>query len=488
MENFSENKNNNLENKGWDAMRILLDNELPEAAATPLFVDEKKKENKRRFLIFFLLFLGLICTGLGYYFYAQNSILNKPISTNENNKTIAIKNDNIESVSKKNFTKNDENTEGPLSEFKNDILLEKSNIKSNKKTDNSIKYDNGLIKNSTLQNLDNQVVTSKLNIKSNIEAENKSSLKIDSNSIKKGGTIERNYTVCIDEKKTINDTSLNKISSILNQEKNTIIEENKTQNEGITKLISITDLIEILTPKLIYFDDKIEFKKDYFILEKINKLNSKNWSYGLILGLNTEGPLNTLGGVGGVFLEKNLSAKWSINTGLNYRFLSKNVANIEYLQTAADVSNKATTSTFDPLVKVNKAYLQNLSYLELPIQINHHFNRKLSVFSGAKIGYLVSQNISATQTDNAIFVSTSSVYGNKDANRIIDPYNYTSNDLGLQKWDIGWIGGVNYRLNQRFSMQLRYDLGITNIYQTGVVGFNNRFLGLNVAYGFKGKR
>lgn len=485
MENFSENKNNNLENKGWDAMRILLDNELPEAAATPLFVDEKKKENKRRFLIFFLLFLGLSGSGLGYYFYAQNSILNKPIFVNENNKKIAqeiINNQpNIEGKSSKNH----QNTEGPLSELKNDILLEKSNIESNKKTDNSIKYDNGLIKNSTLQNPDNQLVTSKVNIESNIENENKNSLKIDSNSIKKGATTERNYTVYIDEKKAKNDTSLNKISPILNQEKNTIIEENKAQNEGINKLISITDLIEILTPKLIYFDDKQELKKDYNILEKTSKKDSKKWSYGLILGLNTEGPLNTLGGVGGVFLEKNLSAKWSINTGLNYRFLSKNVINIEYLQTAADASNKATSSTFDPLVKVNKAYLQNLSYLELPIQINHHFNRKLSVFSGAKIGYLVSQNISATQTDNAIFVSTSSIYGSQNRDQIISKNNYTSSDLGLKKWDIAWVGGVNYRLNQRFSTQLRFDLGLTNIYQPEAVGFYNRFLGLNIMYRFR---
>lgn len=497
MENFNENKNNNLENQGWEAMRFLLDKELPEVAATPLFLDEKKKENKRRFLLFFFLFLGLCSTGLGYYFYAQKRVFIEPKSSFENNKIIVTKTDKIASNNKENFAKNDKNTEGPLLQKKYEIDLEKTLIKSNKATNNSSDYTNIVIKKNNLQNIENQLVTSKLNVELNtnsvITTELKNEYKIEYNALKNDSATIRDYTVYIDKKNTNTDTILNKQNLLFKQEKNNLLEEKETQYEGKNRLITSTDLIDILTPKPIYFEEKKTIKKDDNLFESLTKINSRKWSYGLILGINTEGPLNTMGGVGGIFLEKNLNAKWSVSTGLNYRVLtkdvaSKNVAGVEYFQTAADATSKSTTSQSTSFVKVNSAYLQNLNYVELPIQINHRIGRKLTVFSGLKMGYLVAQYVYTNQMDNALYLSTSSVYGGSLSGRIINAKDYTSNDLGLQKWDIGWLGGVNYRLNQRFSLQLRYDLGLTNIYQTEAVGFYNRFVGINVAYGFNRTR
>jgi hypothetical protein len=484
MDNFNENKNNNLEDKGWEAMRLLLDKEQPEIATPTLLSNEKKKENKRRFFFFLLLFLCLFGTSVGYYFSTSNEIYNTSILINNNDEKINEKTNINNANSEEKFAKISQNTEGPIRENKNEFITTKTNIEKTINTDNSLKYNKNIITETELQNLDNQVVTPKMKHENNVKIENKNELINNFDSIKNDVSSERNYTVNIDKKIPKHDSVLNTISTFLNEEKKGIIDEEITQNEDIKRLVLSTDLIEILTPKRIYFEDKNAEKKDYNQLELTYKINPKKWSYGVILGLNTEGPLNTLGGFGGIFLQRDINPKWSLNTGLNYRVLSKDVINLEYLQTTADAASKAQTTQLDPLVKVNKAYLQNLQYLELPIQINHHFTPKLSVLSGIKIGYLVSQNVRTIQTDNALFVSTSSIFSSQNKDLIINKDNYTSRDLGLRKWDIAWVGGINYRLNHRFSAQLRYDLGLTNIYQTEAVGIYNRFLGLNISYRF----
>ena len=251
------------------------------------------------------------------------------------------------------------------------------------------------------------------------------------------------------------------------------------------KPISSTELIDILQPKSIYFDNKNEINKDYKSLKSINKINLKKWSYGVILGLNTEGFPKMLSSFGGVFLQRELSAKWSVNAGLNYRVLAKDVMNVEYLQSADSSFQKSLTTsiqTGNSLLKVNKAYLKNLHYLEIPIQINHHLSRKASIFSGAKIAYLVSQNVRTNSNDQPIFLT--SQYAALDVNRVINESKYSSSDLGLNKWDLGLLIGVNYNFSKRLSTQARYDFGLTDIYQSSNVAVYNRFVGLNIAYRF----
>ncbi len=489
MENFDNNINNNLEDKAWASMKVLLDKELPEVVAPTLSDIDSKEKKKRRFLFFYLFVLGLIGTGLGYYIYAQNNGLNNGLNNTKND----LKN-NILSINKteKNnslndiiLTKKEENTEGVTSENNKPIQSNKSvNSLNNNKLVNP-KNNTILAENESSQIIDNQLVTLENNIGFNSKnnTQNQSAIELNKPDI----VVEKDTNSNI--KSDINGVNPIQKSIIIIKENYIAIEPKIVEKEEpyITtiKPISSTELIDILQPKSIYFDNKNEINKDYKSLKSINKINLKKWSYGVILGLNTEGFPKMLSSFGGVFLQRELSAKWSVNAGLNYRVLAKDVMNVEYLQSADSSFQKSLTTsiqTGNSLLKVNKAYLKNLHYLEIPIQINHHLSRKASIFSGAKIAYLVSQNVRTNSNDQPIFLT--SQYAALDVNRVINESKYSSSDLGLNKWDLGLLIGVNYNFSKRLSTQARYDFGLTDIYQSSNVAVYNRFVGLNIAYRF----
>jgi hypothetical protein len=493
MDNLDNNINNNLEDKAWASMKVLLDKELPEIDAPTLSDIDSKEKKKRRFLFFYLFILGLIGTGFGYYIYAQNKDFNSNKNDLENNIVSINKIEKNNSSKDIVSTRKEENlplpqagTEGVNSEIKKLIQSNKSvnNFNHNQLFDS--KNNTNLIPNKNLQTIDNQLVIRENDIDFNSKNNTQNKSIIESN--KPNSIVEKDINSNI--KSDISSVNLTQSNKEITKENNTIIEPKIIEKEepytASIKSTSSTDLIDILQPKPIYFDNKNEINKEYKSLKSINKINVKKWSYGLVLGLNTEGSLKMLSAFGGVFLQKEFSAKWSLNTGLNYRVLAKDVANVEYLQSADSSFQKSSTSSIqtsnNSLLKVNKAYLRNLYYLEIPIQINYHLSRKVSFFSGAKIAYLVSQNVRTNGTDQPLFLANQSYGTSQD--RVIAESNYTSNDLGLNKWDLSLLGGINYNFSKHFSTQLRYDFGLTDIYQGNNVAVYNRFIGLNIAYRF----
>jgi Outer membrane protein beta-barrel domain len=506
MDNFDNKINNNLEDKAWASMKVLLDKEMPEMVVPVVLEIDTKEKKKRRFLFIFLFVLGLIGTGLGYLFYVQKSASETDVASiekaKENNSfednNWVKKKEKLSIINAKNEEHKDlsntSNTEELASENK---LIEPTKSLSKTYENRSTKPENStyLSKNKFSQNIDNQLVTKEIitNLNAHINFQNKINFEVKKlfNEVKKSDS-------------TISATGVTKAH--LTQNSNANFKENNTEktvekttepmaeNElkkevkeepYFTKIkpVSSTDLLEILYPKPIYFDIKNISKSDFAFQKSMQKTGAKKWSYGLISGINTEGSANTLGGFGGIFFQRILRAKWSLNTGLNYRVLEIDAPKVEYLQVSLDAASNVLTTTSGGLQKVNLAYLQNLNYLEIPIQINYLFTKKLSFFGGAKVSYMVSQSISSTDNSSLIYVVKSQNYGSS-LERIIADKNYTSDDLGLNKWDAGLLGGVNYHFSKRFSTQLRYDLGLTDIYQGANETVYNRFIGLNVAYRF----
>jgi Outer membrane protein beta-barrel domain len=485
MDNFDNNINNNLEDKAWASMKVLLDKELPEVVAPTLSNVDAKEKKKRRFLFFFLFIFGLIGTGLGYYAYAQNNDINEHKINLENNIASINKTEENSHLIDKNIAKKSENTEGVTSETNKLIQSNKSVNKLNNTNVVNSKNNTNIIQNRKSQTIDNQSVIRENDIDLNSKNNTQNISLIELN--KPNNIEEKDINSNI--KSDINSVNLTQNNREIFKENNIIIEPKIVEKEepyiASIKSNSSMDLIDILQPQPIYFDHKNELNKDYKSLKSINKINLKKWSYGLVLGLNTEGSPKMLSAFGGVFLQRDLSAKWSINTGLNYRVLAKDVANVEYLQTADSSFQKSATAIqtgSNSLLKANKAYLKNLHYLEIPIQINHHLSRKLSFFSGAKIAYLVSQNVRTNSNDQPLFLT--SQYAVLDVNRVIAESSYSSSDLGLNKWDLGLLIGVNYNFSKRLSTQARYDFGLTDNYQGNNAAVYNRFIGLNIAYRF----
>ena len=222
----------------------------------------------------------------------------------------------------------------------------------------------------------------------------------------------------------------------------------------------------------------------------------KKWSYGLLLGLNIEPALsmsaNTIGGVGGVFIQRELSAKWSLSMGLNYRVLVKENENITYLQNADSVQQKSINATTLPttnssITRVNEVYLKYLHYVEIPLQINYRISSKIAFSSGIKASILINQSLSSAISDKALYLLRSGTNPSASLDQFQKSYiaadQASSTVLGLNKFDLGIIGGVSYQWNKHFSTQLRYDFGLNNIYKVNA-NIHNRYLGINGLYRF----
>jgi hypothetical protein len=107
--------------------------------------------------------------------------------------------------------------------------------------------------------------------------------------------------------------------------------------------------------------------------------------------------------------------------------------------------------------KLSANMVLSANYIELPILVKANFkpaNAKIvpSVFLGPEVGYLVSSNLN-----------------------IANLLNYDSRDL-LKKWDLGVVVGAGVKVND-FSFDLRYELGLLNVYNKSgkTVNVNSTF-------------
>ena len=183
---------------------------------------------------------------------------------------------------------------------------------------------------------------------------------------------------------------------------------------------------------------------------------------------------------------KYLRRNWAIYAGLNYRKTMVQVdslsdLNLGYITAGGTSTTTPTVGANSSLIPVKKIILKELNYLELPVGVNYNFNKKWSVLAGIKMAYLMSPNVGISADSTVFFLKNVST---KQANYALDQSNSVA-ALGLQRWDIGTIGGINYSINNKISLSVRYDYGFKNVLNRANWAAYNRFIGFNAVYYFR---
>lgn len=487
-----ENKfDKEIEDLGWEKMQALLDKEKPVIGIVPpQYIDQKSGKNdslRKRWALMALLFLSLAGCGIwSYYFFKIKT---------ENQQAIALNNACVIENNSQNSTLN--NTLEKASDTKKIIAsraqhkAEKENLTkwSNSKNTNlekQNKLENSLDeKQNILQNADNQLIVK--NIAPNLLTQN-----VGSN--KEITTILNENKEPFIDKKLTNESNVviaeNTAVKTQNNEKK-FVEKNALENsDKIGERLTFEALNPLVYEPLIDTVSSISERLSPIINlnEKALKILQK-WQFGLTLGAHTEGVKPLDGYQMGLVLRKNLTQKWALSMGLNYRnSSSKSRGNASFL--AADKANNSVsvstpTSSFN-LSKVVEVRLKDMQYLELPVIFDHLVSNRLSVFGGLKMSYLLSKNWVKIDTTNAnLYVITYGNQSNKVYSSSLSLSDKSSSNFVNNSLDFAILSGINYRISRHFDASVRYDFGLKNILNRNNAAVYNRYLGLNLNYYFR---
>ena len=446
-----------IEDLGWEKMQTLLDKEKPTVGVVPpQYIDQKLAKNgssRKRWALAALLFLSLAGCGIwSYYFFKIKTVNDQAI---ELNNTCANENN------EQNLTQNRLNTderdtrhEAPPQGVKDDLSRQLNSQNSNLSEPNKLE--------NLIENKENK----------GILTENKDEI------INEKLTNEPNV---IDAENMVDNTRNNE---------DKFVEINASDNvDKIGERLPFEVLNLLILEPIIDTVSSINQKANLIInlKENTSKMLQK-WQFGLTLGIHTEGVKLLDGYQMGLVLRRNLTQKWVFSTGLNYRKTStKSRQNASFLTAdKANASSSVTTpySGFD-LSKVVEVRLNDLKYLELPVMFNHLVNRRLSVFGGVKMSYLLSKNWINIDTSNAnLYVITYRNQSNKISNSSSKAYDVLSSNSVNNAIDFAVLGGIHYRISRHFDASVRYDFGLKNILKQNNAAVYNRYLGMNVNYYF----
>ncbi len=143
----------------------------------------------------------------------------------------------------------------------------------------------------------------------------------------------------------------------------------------------------------------------------------------------------------GVYLQNSLNEKASITGELQLNFLGTKVYLEELGERVED-------------------YNENLTEITLPITYNYNITPSFSMHAGGYLGFI----ISGKETDN--------IYD--------ETYDISTNTM-----DYGLIGGLSYRVTEKFGLQARYNFGVADIENKQDSKWMNRFLQVGVFYNIK---
>lgn len=485
-----ENKfDKEIEDLGWEKMQALLDKEKPVVGfIPPQYIDLKSGENssfRKRWALRALLFLSLAGGGIwSYYFFKikpENQpaiVLNNASAVENNGQNLTQNKPPIIASEARQIIANEAHQKGG-----NDDLTKLSNSK-NVNLENQSKP-NIIIEGieNKVQTIDNQLIVKNNN--TNLLTQN-----LDSDKEIKGIITENNGQI-IDEKLTNPSIALNMINT---EDKNQDKEEKFVEKKAIENAEKIGDrqFFEAINPLVleVSIDSVASISERYPIIilkENAHKMLQK-WQFGLTLGIHTEGVQHFDGYQLGLIMGKNLNRKWAFSTGINYRkaaVLSR--ANSSLLAATANKSNigVSTPSASFNLSKVVEVRLKNMQYVELPIVFDRLVNKRVSISSGLKLSYLVSQNWRTIDTTNVhIYVISYGNQSNTSQAYSLNDKSFLSN-LTTNSLDFAVLGGINYRISRHFDASVRYDFGLKNILKKNNASVYNRYLGLNVNYYFK---
>jgi opacity protein-like surface antigen len=392
-----------------------------------------EEKRKRRFIIWWWLAGALLLGGVSYYAYTQKMYENQ---TEKPSRPIAIEQKTLDNQSI--TPKSNKNIATDISVKKQDFTTQNTQVKPSQNT---------ILKQKTIEN---------------------SLLKEERNDIK---------LIVIDDKNNSNNSTT---PPQLESENGKNIAEN-IRNSLITNSVNFADLKPIERTE----EDILNIKPVDFepIISKEDDVKRK-LKIGITAGTHSHQLKKLDGYQFGFAAAYPLSKKWSLSAALGFRQTTAYGDSLNYIQ--AQRENTTGVSSSLNVVPGKTLKISQLHYIELPTELNFNINEKWSVFSGAKVGYLLNEKVTYDSTQ-AVFVvldpsSLSSKYATtQDQSFAGSP---SSKTLSLNKLSIALLGGVRYKVSEKLSFSLRYDYDVRSISKLSNRRFYNRFVGLNGVYYF----
>ncbi len=193
-----------------------------------------------------------------------------------------------------------------------------------------------------------------------------------------------------------------------------------------------------------------------FIFTMLNAINAQELKYGFKFGLTNPRVSGLYGAIGH-------ATKIGINIG---GFVEVAVTDKFSWQPELLFSTQGANTKESGLTDKSKL---NLNYLNIPIMGKYYIQNKLSVEFGPQIGFLVSAN---------------EIYPDMQVDNLYGP-SETIED-SVKKFDFGLNLGGGYDLNEKLSVNLRYNFGLSNIfkdeYDEGITDTKNRVLSMSILY------
>lgn len=143
----------------------------------------------------------------------------------------------------------------------------------------------------------------------------------------------------------------------------------------------------------------------------------------------------------GVYADKTINEKSYINAEAHLSFLGGRL----YLEERGDYVED---------------YTEKLIQINIPVSYNYFVSQKISIHGGAYVGI----TISGKETDNI---------------------SHRTYDIEKNLLDFGFLAGASYKINDKFSAQLRYNFGILDIESKQNTKWMNRFFQMGVSYELK---
>ncbi len=431
-----------LEDKGWNMMQQMLDQELP--------ASKEKEENRRGFLWFWMGgAVVLISAFLWSNWGGENSTPQQPIVEKIEEK--------IASKELPSAAQEEDENEAKIIETSSKSNTNNSSISKPVATENKPKAiktifeSNPIIQNiSTSEPLDNQVVTSTSN----------------------------HSTKVVDEK------------NIREQASATV---SKITPKSI-------DVIPLLATQLSFLEGKnqltdLTLPQTHFAKAKKVKRRKKlkgSWLANASMTSTLGGDINGL--KTGVIYELSLSSKWALSTGLNYRLSRQNNLRLSWGDQhigsgGLDLNNAGVTPTQDTTLPggvssndeyyydANKEALRTTNresyhFVSIPISANYRFAKKWNLTFGVESSYLFNFPTALKRSDERT-LDSSFIQGN-------DPLFGTR--FSLLRLDFAATLGTSFQINKSWSANLDYHHG--NLLQMNNWQPNNQYLQLGMGYRF----
>lgn len=441
---MNKNEYKDFENQGWEAMFETLDREMP-------------VKKKRRGLLWLWLCLGFLSFGSAFLYY--KSTKNTSLTEKMVSKPIVYENRQLgnRGVLEKSSTQIQPDTN--ISIIENKATFRKSS-RFPKSTD--------------AINTENRTTAAQLPITPQTSGEQAT-----------------NKVVFIQPLKTREDQGFVKETQeenkeivsqtpILSEEKSRVqvIDSSKLVNTQTTIGIETSDSIKN-TPLSTTLDSSLKTASKP-IAETIvtPKKMQKKLIWGITAGTHSQKLTSLDGFQAGIIVGKPLNTKWTMATGLSFRQTKMPSQNVATYFASADKSSGSSTVSTTTLLKATSISIDKLYYLEMPITLERKIGKKFAFTTGLKLSYLLSQSVQ--KSDSSVYWVNGNPFSSSQ--NLLETVNAAT--LGLNRWDLAWVGGINYLPSRHINLGLRYDLGLSNILNRANNSVYNRYLGMNLSYFF----